>query len=184
MNVRRTTTTAMLAAVAFLLMATIQVPILPQAPFLKYDPSDAVALLGGIAYGPAAGAAIVLVKDVLFFMFRARSPFGPLADFIAASSFVIVAAWAYRRGAGPFPRRLLTAAVLGAVVRVLVMIPTNFLILYLEFGMKPARVAGMLLPAIIPFNALKALINAGIAFAFAEPFLRHVVQAPPPQGRS
>jgi riboflavin transporter FmnP len=181
-TVRQTVTTAMLAAAAFLLMATIQVPILPQAPFLKYDPSDAVALLGGLTYGPSAGAAIVLIKDVLFLLFRAGSPFGPLADFIAASTFVVAAAWVYRHRSGSFPRRLLEAALFGATVRVLVMIPTNFVILYLEFGMSPARVAGMLLPAIMPFNALKALINAVIALAIVEPFHRYALPNIPSEG--
>ncbi len=183
MTIRRTIATGMLAAVAFVLMATVELPILPHAPFLKYDPSDAVALLGGITYGPAAGATIVLIKDVLFLLFRAGSPFGPLADFIAASTFVVAAAWAYQRRAGPFPRRLFEAAVLGATVRVLVMIPTNFIILHLEFGMDPIRVAGMLLPAIIPFNALKALINAGVALAIVEPFHRHALRGTPSEGR-
>lgn len=169
----------MLAATAFVLMATIQLPILPQAPFLRYDPSDAVALLGGLAYGPGAGAAIVLVKDVLFFLLRARSPFGPLADFIAAGSFVVATAWVFRRARGSFARRLLVAALLGAVARVLVMIPANFVILYLQFGTPPARVAALLLPAIIPFNAIKALMNAGIAYLVAGPFLRHVPQVVP-----
>jgi hypothetical protein len=51
---RQVATTGMLAAVAFLLMAAIQVPVLPQAPFLTYDPSDAVGLLAALLYGPAS----------------------------------------------------------------------------------------------------------------------------------
>jgi len=168
-------TAAMLAAAAFLLMATIQVPVLPQAPFLRYDPSDAVALLGGVVFGPAVGVAIVLIKDILFMIFRASSPFGPVADFVAASTFVATTAWVYRRQSGASPRRLLLAAIIGATARVLIMIPTNFLILHLEFGMPAGRIAGMLLPAIIPFNAIKALVNAIIALALAEPFERYVL---------
>jgi hypothetical protein len=57
---------------------------------------------------------------------------------------------------------------------VLVMIPANFVILYLEFGMPPARVAGMLLPAIVPFNAVKAALNALLALAVAEPLGRYL----------
>jgi len=178
--------TGMLAAIAFLLMAAIQIPILPAAPFLTYDPSDAVALLAGILYGPASGVTVVFLKDVLFLLLRARGPLGPLADFIAAATFVGVTAWAYRRGAGPaaafglpgsrprraFARRLVEAAVLGAAARVAVMIPANFALLALQFGMSPARVAGMLVSAIVPFNAVKALANAAVAVLIAEPFLR------------
>ncbi|MDR7603049.1 MAG: ECF transporter S component [Armatimonadota bacterium] len=166
--------TGLLVAVAFLLMATVQLPILPQAPFLKYDPSDAAALVGGVLYGPGTGVLVVFLKDVLFFLFRAKGPFGPLADFIAAGTFVAVTAWAYRRMGGPFPWRLLSAATVGMIARVLVMIPANFVILYLEFGMPPARVAGLLLPAIVPFNAVKATLNALLALVVAEPLGRYL----------
>ncbi len=184
-KVHRLVMTAMLAAVAFLLMAAIQIPILPYAPFLTYDPSDAVGLLAGILYGPASGVTVVVLKDGLYLLLRAHGPFGPIADLIAAATFVAVTAWAFRRtnwhtprarpgpaAPGEFARRLVEAAVLGAAARIAVMIPANFVLLALQFGMPPARVARMLVPAIIPFNAVKALANAAVALAFLEPFLR------------
>lgn len=174
MSTQRMAVLAMFAAAAFLLMAAVQFPILPAAPFLKYDPSDAVALTAGVVYGPGSGLLVVLIKDLLFLLFRAPSPFGPLADFIAAGTFVATTGWVFRRWRGPFAARLLRAALVGAFARVAVMIPTNFVILSLEFGMAPARVAGLLLPAIVPFNALKAAINAGIALALAEPIVRYL----------
>lgn len=180
---RRIVTVAMLAAVALILMAAIQIPLLPSAPYLTYDPSDAVGLLAGAVYGPAVGVLVVLVKDILFVLLRARGPFGPLADFIAAGTFVAMTAWAYRRSAGPPVRRLLLAAALGTLARVLVMIPANFVILALQFGMPPAKVARLLWPAIIPFNAVKAGMNAALALLIAEPFARYatarLVSIPP-----
>jgi len=169
----RIATLGTLTAAAFLLMAAIQVPILPQAPFLTYDPSDAVGLLAGLLYGPASGVLVVLLKDVLFLLTRAHGPLGPLADFIAAGTFVAVTAWAYRRRTGGFARRLLEAAALGAAARVAIMIPANVAILALQFGMPPSRVTGMLVSAIVPFNAVKAAINAGLALLVAEPVIRH-----------
>ena len=85
----------MLAALAFLLMAAIQIPVLPQAPYLTYDPSDAVALLAGVLYGPGAGVTVVALKDLLFLLLRAHGPFGPAADFLAAATFVWVTAWTF-----------------------------------------------------------------------------------------
>jgi riboflavin transporter FmnP len=159
-------------ALAFLLMASLQVPLLPQAPYLRYDPSDAVALLAGVIYGPGAGVAVVLVKDLLYLAFRARGPFGPLADFIAAATFVAVTAWVFRRTRGSFAVRLLWSAIAGTLARVLIMIPANFAILYLQFGLSPDRVQAMLIPILIPFNAIKAAANAFLALAVGEPFLR------------
>lgn len=170
----------MLSAVAYLLMAMVKFPILPGAPFLKYDPSDAAALVAGILYGPAAGITVVAVKDVFFF---ARNPFGIAADFIAAATFVGVTAWAYLRGSGKAVSRLLWAAAFGIAARVLVMIPANVVILQLQFGMPPERVARMLLPAIIPFNALKGLMNALLALVVASPLVRQSISRGTDLGR-
>lgn len=162
----------MLSAVAYLLMLTIKFPILPAAPFLKYDPSDAAGLIAGILYGPGSGIAVAALKDAFFF---ARNPFGITADFIAAATFVGVTAWVYHRGAGTTTSRLLRAAAFGVAARVLVMIPANFVILRLQLGLPPERVAGMLLPAIIPFNTLKGVMNAILAFVVAVPLVRRVM---------
>jgi len=172
MNTQRLVFLGVGSALAFLLMATVQVPVLPQAPYLRYDPSDAVGLLAGVVYGPGAGVAVVLVKDLLYLTFRARGPFGPLADFIAASTFVAATAWAFRGIRGPFASRLLVSTMAGTLARVLIMIPANIVILNLQFGMSPDRVQAMLLPILIPFNALKAGANALLALVVAEPFLR------------
>lgn len=159
----------MLAAIAYLLMLAVKFPIIPGAQFLKYDPSDAAGLVAGILYGPAAGVAVVAIKDILFL---ARNPFGIVADFIAAATFVGVTSWVYLRGSGGTAPRLLWATVFGIAARVLVMIPVNFVILRLQFGMTPERVAGLLLPAIVPFNGLKGLMNAALAFMVVMPLVR------------
>lgn len=174
MDVRRLVVLGLLAGAAFVLMATVQFPVLPQAPYLRYDPSDAVALLAGVVYGPGPAVAVVFLKDVLYLMFRARGPFGPLADFVAAASFVAATSWAFHRTGGPFVARLLRAAAVGTAARVLVMIPANFVILFLQFGMPPNQVAGMLLPVIVPFNAVKAGANALLALFVVTPALRQI----------
>ncbi|MDR5694353.1 MAG: ECF transporter S component [Armatimonadota bacterium] len=163
---------AMLAAVAFLLMATVQFPVLPAAPYLKYDPSDVVALFTAITLGPAQGVAVVALKDLLFLILRAGNIFGPTADFLAAATFAGVTGWVYRS----LPRRNLgdlgLACAIGVLARILMMIPANFLILFLEFGMPPTKVASLLVPVIIPFNGLKGVINGGLTMALAGAMVR------------
>lgn len=167
MPVRRLAAVAVLAAASAVAMMTVHFPIVPSATFLKYDPSDAGALLAGFWMGPGPGVLAVLIKDVLFWLIRGGNPLGPLADFMAAGTFVGVAAWVYRlagrgRPAAPIGA-LVPAIVIGTLARVLVMVGANFPILYVEFGMAPQRVASLLLPAIIPFNGLKGLLNGALA---------------------
>ena len=114
---------AVLAAAAFILMATVQVPVLPAAPYLRYDPSDVVGLLMAFAAGPLPGVAVVLLKDVLYLLFRARSIFGPLGNLIAVATFVGVAGWVYHRRPNPsviIPFNALASAINTVLTAVLV----------------------------------------------------------------
>ncbi|NLG68419.1 MAG: ECF transporter S component [Firmicutes bacterium] len=194
---RRLTQVGVMAAASLVAMLTIRFPIVPGATFLKYDPSDAVGLLAGRTMGPGAGVSTVLLKDVLFWLLRGTDPFGPLADFLAAATFVGVASavahrlWPTDDGettvrrpalrplhAGALPAMALGVAV-GTAARVVVMALANFPILYLEMGMPPARVAALMWPAIVPFNALKGLLNGALAMVLAAALVRrHAVVAP------
>lgn len=151
---------AMFAGASVILMATLQVPILPSAPYLRYDPSDAVALAAAFLLGPQAGFAVVALKDVLYFLLRARSIFGPLGNFIAVATFVGIAGVVYRRWEAPGLARLVGACGVGLFARVLIMIPANFILLYLQFGMGPLKVGRMIVPIIVPFNLIAGAINA------------------------
>lgn len=165
-NIRWVVLIGMLGAVAFILMATIQVPILPAAPYLRYDPSDVIGLIAALLAGPVAGVAVVALKDVLYLLFRARSIFGPVANFVAVATFVGVAGWMLR-GRRFTLSSLLAACAVGGIARVLVMIPANYVILNLQFGMPPARVAELLLPVIIPFNVIATVINTALTAVIA-----------------
>jgi riboflavin transporter FmnP len=151
--------TGMLGGASFLLMATLQFPILPAAPYLRYDPSDVVGLIAAVTIGPAVGIAVVGLKDALYLLLRARSIFGPAANFIAVAAFVGVAGWVYRARPRPSPLWLVAACAAGALARLVVIIPANFVILYLQFGMPPVRVAALLWPVIIPFNGIASALN-------------------------
>ena len=171
-DVRRITSVAVLVAAATVVMMFVKFPIVPGAPFLKYDPSDAITLLAGFWLGPGTGLLTVALKDLLLWLIRDGNPLGPLADAIAAGTFVGVSAavfrhlaggWPAPHGTAPPPAALGVAILAGTVARVAVMAVANFPILYLQFGTPPERVAALLLPAIVPFNALKSLINGVLA---------------------
>jgi riboflavin transporter FmnP len=88
-----------------------------------------------------------------------------LGDLIAVATFVGVAGWVYRRRPQPSAAWFIASCGLGAVARILVMIPVNFLLLNWQFGMPPAKVAALVWPVIIPFNALVSVINTALSVA-------------------
>jgi riboflavin transporter FmnP len=171
-NLRAPIVIAILAAASVILMATLQVPILPAAPYLRYDPSDVLALTAAFVLGPRSSVVVVALKDVLYLLLRARSIFGPLGNFIAVGTFVGIAGLVYHRLHSSGIIRLLVACGAGLLARVLIMIPANFILLYLQFGMPPAKVARIIWPVVVPFNAVAGLINAAITIVVMGAFLR------------
>ncbi len=113
---------------------------------------------------------VCLIKDLLYFMFRAKSIFGPASDFMASSCLVFVMGVVYQRL--PSTTGFLVAASIGTLARVLMMIPINRIILWLQFGMTSTQVMAMMWPAIIPFNLIKSTLNALGALVILEALLR------------
>ena len=80
-NVRYLTVTAMLSAVAYILMfLDFSVPFMPS--FIKMDLSELPALIGSFAMGPLCGVIICLVKNVLHLFITSTGGVGELSNFI------------------------------------------------------------------------------------------------------
>ena len=67
---QRLTRMALLAAVSIVCILLIQIPIIPAAPFLKYDMADVPILMGAFMLGPLAGIEILVAVSAIqaFFM--------------------------------------------------------------------------------------------------------------------
>ena len=169
-NLKKLIQIALLASTGAVLML-FQLPY-PGAAWYKLDLSDIPALIGGCALGPWAGLAVVLLKNILFALFR-FSPeelLGIPMNLIANGIMVVIAAIVYQK-----TKTRVNAALgisLGVIVSALAMIPANYFILpvFIKFFMP-----GMQLPAgnallymimffTLPFNAVKGLITGVLTF--------------------
>ncbi len=152
-----------LSGVSVILAVLIHFPIIPGAGFLLYDPADIPILIGGFMLGPAVGAAMAFVVSVLMAVFTGQGgPIGALMHFLSTGTLVIVASYIYmqnrtRRGA-------VLGMLAGSVGMVLIMAVGNLILTPIYMGVPREVVWGMLLPAIIPFNVLKAGINSVFTF--------------------
>lgn len=87
---------AVFAALAYL-VSFLEFPLFPAAPFLKLDFSNVFVLLGGFMFGPAAGAAISAVKELICFLTKSSTGgVGEIANFLLTCSFILVPTVAYR----------------------------------------------------------------------------------------
>lgn len=185
-HTRRLTVTAMLSAVAFLLMfLEVSLPMLIPS-FVKLDVSDLPALLGSFALGPVYGVVIEVLKNLLHILFKGTTSagIGELFNASMGGAFVLVAGLVYwkdhtRRGA-------LIGSVGGAIAMALASLPMNYFLVYpfyatLFGGMENIINAyqailpntdGLfqcLLIFNVPFTLVKGLLNVLLCFLIYKP---------------
>jgi len=169
-SIKKLVLMAMLAAVAYLIVALVRIPVLPVVPFLKYEPKDVVISIGGFLLGPVASFIIsLLVSLIEMVTFSETGPIGCLMNLISTCSFACTAAFIYKK------HRTLKGAVAGlltgSVLMIGIMLLWNWLITPLYMGVERARVEAMLLPAFLPFNALKAGLNTALTLCLYKPLV-------------
>ena len=169
-KVRYITVTAMLSAVAFVLMyLEIAIPIMPA--FIKFDFSDLPALLGSFAMGPMCGVLICLIKNVLHLAFSNSMFVGELSNFILGAVFVGVAGIFYRHK--KTRKSAFLGAAVGALAMALISIVTNYFVVYpaytVLYSMPMDAIIGMY-KAILPASdtLLKSLVIFNLPFTFAK----------------
>lgn len=162
-SIRRLVFLSLLIAMSYALMFALQIPLIPAAPYLKYDPSDVPTLLGGFLFGPVAGVVIAFVKALLFLITKGTSgPVGSIQNFAASGSFVLVAALIYRR----WPQKwgVVLALLAGGLAMTIVMIPLNYYWALGAYGIPQAAHAGLIRTAITPFNLARGILSTLLTF--------------------
>ena len=149
----------MLAALSCITML-IRFPLF--LPFLEYDMADVPILIGTFLYGPWWGLLLTAVVCILqgVTVSAGSGIIGVLMHFFATGGFVIVAGLLYRRF-HTFKGALMSL-VCGSLTMIALMVPLNLLFTGYFMGTPIQAVLELLLPAIVPFNAVKAFGNSVI----------------------
>ena len=164
---------AMLAAIAYVIVAFIRIPVVL---FLKYEPKDVIITIGGFLLGPmAAFITSFVVSLVEMVTVSDTGPIGALMNLLSTCSFACTASLIYKK------RHTLSGAIsgllLGAVVMVGAMLLWNWLITPLYMGVERSVVEGMLLTAFLPFNLLKAGLNTALVLVLYKPLVNALRKA-------
>lgn len=149
---------AMMTAVSLVLLLIIRVPF-PPAPFLVYDPADVPIYITAFAFGPAAGLIVTLVVCLIqAFMLGGDGLYGFLMHFVATGIVAVVIGLMYANH--KTRKRAIISLVTGVIVATVVMCVMNLIVTPLYMGAPREAVVAMLPTAIIPFNLIKAGLNA------------------------
>ncbi|MDR0853116.1 MAG: ECF transporter S component [Clostridiales Family XIII bacterium] len=156
------------------ILSFIHFPILPSAPFLELEISDVPILISGFAFGPISGLVVgaisIFLHDIM--VGPASGLYGSIMHVIAAFVFVLVSGLIYKHKKSR--KSALIGLIAGGLSMTLVMIPANLIVTPLFLGAPRAAVQAMILPAILPFNLIKAVVDAVIVFVIYKrisPFL-------------
>ena len=167
-NVKKMVLIAMMAAVAYLLVFFVRIPVVL---FLSYEPKDVMLAICGFLLGPmAALASSAVVALVEMFTISTTGPIGCIMNLLSSCCFACTAALIYKK------QRNLNGAILGLLAGSAAMVATmllwNYLItpLYMT-GTTRSDVAAMLIPVFLPFNALKAGFNSALTLLLYKPLV-------------
>jgi len=170
-DTKKLTVLAMFAAISYALVyafSIFRVPIVPAAPFLTYEPKDAIIVISGFLFGaPAVIGVSAVVSVIEMFTVSTTLYWGLLMNVISTCAFACTAAAIYRR------KRSLASAVTGLAVGVVfatgIMLLWNYLVVPIYMTIPRAAVADMLIPVFLPFNLIKYGLNAGFAVLLYKP---------------
>ncbi len=181
-NVRYLTMTAMLSAVAYILMfLDFSVPFMPS--FIKMDLSELPALIGSFTFGPVCGVLICLIKNLLHLFISTTGGVGELSNFILGVAFVLPAGLIYKRKKSK--KMALVGSLSGAVIMGLFSVVSNYFLVYpvyYNFMDKNLILAAyqLIVPSVknifqclvffnMPFTILKGLFSVILTFIVYKP---------------
>jgi len=178
-NTKKLTVLAMLSASAFLLALLFHYlpipPLVPAAPFLRFEPKDVVITIAGFIYGPLAVVPMAFVVAVLEMPFSATWIYGIIMNVASTCAFACTASFIYKR------KRTLSGAVVGLIAGtiavVAVMIPLNYLITPFFMGVPRNAVVAILVMGIGMFNFIKYALVAAITMQLYIPLKNALVKA-------
>ncbi len=155
---RKIALTALFTA-ASLVVSFVQIPIFPAAPWLKFDPSGLVCLLAALCFGPKLGTAVAIISWLPRIFW---DPWGMVMGMLSTCAIIIPAsiiAGSGKKDSDFSYARALVGMIVGAVVSVAATCAMNIVITPLYTAVSTADVIAMIVPILLPFNALKMLIT-------------------------
>lgn len=168
LDVKKLVLLAMLTALAY--VTVVVFPRIEVAGFLRYEPKDVIIVIGGFLLGPAASVIIsVLVSLIEMLTISNTGFYGFIMNALSSCAFALPAALIYKK------KHTLPGAVIGlligSVAAVVTMLLWNYIITPWYLQWPRSAVVPMLLPIILPFNAIKSGLNSALTLALYKPLV-------------
>lgn len=170
MNFRthKITVISMFCALSLLAVICIRIPIF--LPFLTYSPKDALITIGGLIFGPLTALIISFITAFLEMITVSDTGIlGCIMNFLASSAFACIVTYTYRRY--HTKRGAVVGLVFGTVVMTAFMLLWNFFLAPIYMGCSREAVVKLMLPAFLPFNIIKGVVNSVLIMVLYKPVI-------------
>ena len=162
-KIRKIVALAMFAALAYA-VHFVHIPV----GFLNLDFKDVIVTICGMYFGPISGIVIAVTVPLLeFITVSSTGVYGLIMNVLSSVTFVGTASTIYRF------RKTLSGAIIGLVSAVFamtaVMIAANLLVTPYYMGVSIAEVGALIPTLLLPFNAIKAILNASLTLCLYKP---------------
>ena len=151
---------AMLCALAIVADMCLRIPGI--GGFLTYEPKDVILTISAFIFGPIAGIIMSLIVCLTEMVtVSSTGVIGLLMNFISSAVFVGVSSFIYSRK--KTLSRAITGLCIASVSMTGIMLLWNYIITPVYMHVERSVVLGMILPLLLPFNLLKAGLNATLS---------------------
>ena len=166
-QLKKITATAMFCAMAYVCTVFVKIPV----QFLTLDLKDSLIVLCTLLFGPLSGAAVALIVPFLEFLtISGTGVYGLIMNVLSSMTFSMAVGLIYRY------KKSMMGAIMGLLTGVFavtaVMMLANLFITPYYLGGTMADVAAMIPKTLLPFNLVKAILNAAIVLLLYKPLSR------------
>lgn len=164
-KIKRLTAVAMFCALAYVCMLVIKIPV----SFLTLDIKDSMIILCSLLFGPISGVTLAILVPLLELITLGGETgvYGFLMNILSSLSFAAVTGLIYRWKRSLFGA--IAALLSGVFAMTAVMMLANLLITPHYLGVTAKDVAVLIPTLLLPFNLIKAILNAAIALLLYKP---------------
>lgn len=161
-NIKKMTAVAVFAALAYVIHF-VHIPV----AFLNLDFKDVVMTIAGMYFGPSAAAVLAFLVPILEYPTSETGPYGLIMNILSSGAFVIVASVIYKF------KKTLSGAIIAlcsaSLSMVAVMMLANLFVTPYYMHVTQADVVELIPTLLLPFNAVKAVLNAALTLCLYKP---------------
>lgn len=164
-KIKKLTALAVFAALAYV-AHFIHIPI----AFLNLDFKDVIMTIAGMYFGPVSGLVLSVLVPLLEYPTSSTAEYGLIMNILSSAFFVVPASLIYRF------KKTLVGAVVGLISASLamtaIMMAANLVITPFYMGVSRSEVAALIPALLLPFNLVKAVLNASLTLCLYKPVTR------------